>query len=67
MPGESVGYDQFYKPDRPTDLAIVAEKLPPVNTLRCAVIMISIIPIMCIYPFLQKYFAKGFLVGSVKG
>ena len=50
-----------------TDLAIVAEKLPPVNTLRCAVIMISIIPIMCIYPFLQKYFAKGFLVGSVKG
>lgn len=50
-----------------TDLAIVAEKLPPINTLRCAVIMISIIPIMCIYPFLQKYFAKGFLVGSVKG
>ena len=50
-----------------TDLAIVAESLPPVNTLRCAVIMISIIPIICIYPFLQKYFAKGFLVGSVKG
>ena len=50
-----------------SDLAIVAEKLPPINTLRCAVIMISIIPIMCIYPFLQKYFAKGFLIGSVKG
>lgn len=50
-----------------SDLAIMAEKLPPINTLRCAVIMISIIPILCIYPFLQKYFAKGFLVGSVKG
>lgn len=50
-----------------SDLAIVAEKLPPINTLRCAVIMISIIPILCVYPFLQKHFAKGFLVGSVKG
>lgn len=50
-----------------SDLAIVAEKLPPINTLRCAVIMISIIPILCIYPFLQKHFAKGFLIGSVKG
>ncbi len=50
-----------------TDLAIVTEKLPPINTLRCAVIIISVALIMCIYPFLQKYFAKGFLVGSVKG
>lgn len=50
-----------------TDLNIVAESLPPINTLRCAVIMISIIPILCIYPFLQKHFAKGFLIGSVKG
>lgn len=50
-----------------TDLNIIAESLPPINTLRCAVIMISIIPILCIYPFLQKHFAKGFLIGSVKG
>ncbi|MDR2402961.1 MAG: carbohydrate ABC transporter permease, partial [Spirochaetaceae bacterium] len=29
-------------------------------------IVISTAPILCIYPFLQKYFAKGVLIGSVK-
>jgi putative aldouronate transport system permease protein len=29
--------------------------------------MVATIPIICIYPFLQKYFVKGVLVGSLKG
>lgn len=36
------------------------------RTTKAAACMITIIPILCIYPFLQKYFASGVLVGSVK-
>jgi putative aldouronate transport system permease protein len=32
-----------------------------------AVIVIGTIPILLVYPFLQKHFAKGVLIGSVKG
>ena len=35
--------------------------------LRASAIVISTAPILCIYPFLQKYFIKGVLIGSVKG
>ena len=35
--------------------------------MRYAVIMVSTIPIMCIYPFVQKYFTKGVMIGSIKG
>ena len=37
------------------------------ETIRYAAIVVSTAPIMCIYPFLQKYFAKGALIGAVKG
>lgn len=36
-------------------------------TIRMATIMASMLPIMCVYPFLQKYFMKGLFLGSVKG
>ena len=36
-------------------------------TVRYASIVISALPIMCVYPWLQKYFVKGAMVGSVKG
>ena len=36
-------------------------------TVRYASIMIVITPIMCVYPWLQKYFVKGVMVGSIKG
>lgn len=45
-----------------------ADRLPPpVETVRSATIMIATLPILFIYPFLQKYFVQGVLVGSVKG
>ena len=36
-------------------------------TVRYASIMIATVPIMCVYPFIQKYFVKGVMVGSIKG
>lgn len=37
------------------------------ESIRMAVLMIATIPIMCVYPFLQKHFVKGVLIGAVKG
>ena len=36
-------------------------------SIKMAVVMASALPILCVYPFLQNYFVKGVLVGSVKG
>ncbi|MFC3799291.1 carbohydrate ABC transporter permease [Cohnella sp. GCM10012308] len=41
--------------------------LPPEQTLKSAVIVFANLPILLVYPFLQKHFAKGVLLGSVKG
>lgn len=35
--------------------------------LKAAAIIITVLPILCVYPFLQKHFIKGVLLGSVKG
>jgi putative aldouronate transport system permease protein len=40
---------------------------PPEQSIKMAVIVVGTVPILIIYPFLQKYFAKGVLLGSVKG
>lgn len=37
------------------------------EALKYASIVVSTVPILCVYPFLQKYFAKGALLGAVKG
>ncbi|MCD8067876.1 MAG: carbohydrate ABC transporter permease [Lachnospiraceae bacterium] len=37
------------------------------SVIKSAVIVISTAPIMCLYPFMQKYFVKGVMVGSLKG
>ena len=39
----------------------------PSVTIRLAIAVIAILPILCIYPFFQKYFAKGIVMGAVKG
>lgn len=40
---------------------------PPEQAIKMAVIVVGTLPIMCVYPFLQKHFAKGVMLGSVKG
>lgn len=37
------------------------------DTLKYVIIVVSTLPLMCIYPFIQKYFVKGIMIGSVKG
>lgn len=37
------------------------------DTLKYVVIVVSTLPLMCIYPFVQKYFVKGVMIGSIKG
>ena len=39
----------------------------PSEKLKNVTIMVSTVPFLCIYPFIQKYFVKGVMVGSVKG
>ncbi len=36
-------------------------------SIQTAAMVISVAPIICVYPFLQKYFVKGIMIGSVKG
>ncbi|GGD88639.1 carbohydrate ABC transporter permease [Paenibacillus nasutitermitis] len=40
---------------------------PPAETIQMAAILLATIPILIVYPFLQKHFAKGVMIGSVKG
>lgn len=37
------------------------------ETMKYALIIVSSLPVLCLYPFLQKYFVKGVMIGSVKG
>lgn len=40
---------------------------PPEQTVKMAVIVVATLPILLVYPFLQKHFAKGAMLGSIKG
>ncbi|KRE46977.1 carbohydrate ABC transporter permease [Paenibacillus sp. Soil724D2] len=46
---------------------MMAEQNIPTETLKMAAVVIATLPILCVYPFLQKHFAKGVMLGSVKG
>ncbi len=37
------------------------------ESVKAAATMLTILPIICVYPFLQKYFVKGIMIGSLKG
>ncbi len=37
------------------------------NALKMAAVVVTTVPILCVYPFIQKYFAQGTMIGAVKG
>jgi ABC-type glycerol-3-phosphate transport system permease component len=45
----------------------VVENAPPLQSIQMAVVVIAMIPILCVYPFLQRYFTRGVLSGAIKG
>ena len=52
------------------EAAVRAEELAnqlPMEIIRAATVIFTTLPILCVYPFLQKYFAQGIMVGSLKG
>lgn len=51
----------------PSLLAARHQTMPSADILKMTAIIVSTLPIMCVYPFIQKYFVKGVMVGSVKG
>lgn len=49
------------------DMESMTDVIIHTETMKMAALVLSLIPIVCTYPFLQKYFVKGMIVGSVKG
>lgn len=48
-------------------LGVVGESTVTGNSIRLATMIVAVAPIMAIYPFLQRYFVKGIMLGAVKG
>ena len=49
------------------DAATAAEQAQVANLIKYGVIIVASVPMMLLYPFIQKYFVKGVMIGSIKG
>lgn len=49
------------------DMASDLAKAVPGEIVKMAAVVVTVLPVICVYPFLQKYFAKGVMIGAVKG
>jgi putative aldouronate transport system permease protein len=50
-----------------SQMAIGYERSLATMQLKYTVVIVTILPIICVYPFLQKYFVKGVMIGAIKG
>ena len=51
----------------PAEIEALVERQKVAQIIKYVVIIVSSLPVICVYPFLQKYFVKGVMIGSVKG
>jgi ABC-type glycerol-3-phosphate transport system permease component len=58
LQGSSLAQAAEFNPNQPP---------PPPQTIQMAIVVVATIPILLVYPFLQKYFTKGVLTGAIKG
>ncbi|MNI92382.1 hypothetical protein D3C73_1501680 [compost metagenome] len=68
-PMQVVLRNMIQAPSVSSELAInslTAAQLPP-ETIKMATVVVAILPIIIVYPFLQKYFVKGMMLGAIKG
>ncbi len=49
-----------------TSGASASDVMPLGETIKYATIVVATLPILCVYPFLQKYFVKGVMIGAIK-
>ena len=49
------------------EIAYMARRAYMVQTMKYALVFVASAPVLCAYPFVQKYFVKGVMIGSVKG
>ncbi|WP_114561047.1 carbohydrate ABC transporter permease [Desertihabitans aurantiacus] len=47
--------------------ATVVDVVPPAQSVKMAVIAVATLPMLAVYPFVQRFFVKGAMIGSVKG
>lgn len=69
MPMQVVLRSMIQTPNISTELSLnslVLDALPP-ETIKMAVVVIATLPMLMIYPFLQRYFVKGSMLGAIKG
>ena len=53
--------------DLVADPEMVEELLKQAETMKYGIIIVAAVPMLCVYPFIQKYFEKGVMIGAVKG
>ena len=46
--------------------SVTGDRMPIGETIKYATIVVATVPILCIYPFLQRYFVKGVMIGAIK-
>ena len=49
------------------DAELASQHMLMLQVVKYAVIVVATLPVMCVYPFLQKYFVQGVMIGSLKG
>ncbi|MEV4243847.1 carbohydrate ABC transporter permease [Streptosporangium canum] len=49
------------------DTTIAGQALPPSLAIQMAIVVVALLPVLFVYPFVQRHFTKGVIIGAVKG